>query len=108
MKAAVFHSEDSSALHTLRIEDVPKPQAEPGQVLLRVRACGVCRTDLHILDRELPPRTRKFDSWASDCWRNCGRCDAGIAGRNARGCVVDGRSGWNVLVLSARKRELVR
>lgn len=56
MKAAVFHSEDSSALHKLRIEDVPKPKAEVGQVLLRVRACGVCRTDLHIIDRELPPR----------------------------------------------------
>ncbi|HEY5254228.1 MAG TPA: alcohol dehydrogenase catalytic domain-containing protein, partial [Acidobacteriaceae bacterium] len=55
MKAAVFHSEDSSSLHNLCVEDVAKPQAEAGQVLLRVRACGVCRTDLHILDRELPP-----------------------------------------------------
>jgi propanol-preferring alcohol dehydrogenase len=56
MKAAVFHSEESSSSNTLRVEDVPMPRAEPGQVLLRVRACGVCRTDLHILDRELPPR----------------------------------------------------
>jgi len=60
MKAAVFHSEDSSSLHTLRVEQVDKPQAEAGQVLLRVRACGVCRTDLHILDRELPPRRDKL------------------------------------------------
>jgi propanol-preferring alcohol dehydrogenase len=30
------------------------PVALPGEVLIRVRACGVCRTDLHILDGELP------------------------------------------------------
>jgi propanol-preferring alcohol dehydrogenase len=30
------------------------PQLSPGQVLLRIRACGVCRTDLHIIERELP------------------------------------------------------
>ena len=31
----------------------PIPRAGPGQLLLRVRACGVCRTDLHLLDGEL-------------------------------------------------------
>ncbi len=38
----------------LRDAIVPDPFAEPGQVLLRVRACGVCRTDLHVADGELP------------------------------------------------------
>ncbi len=33
--------------------EVPEPRAGPGEVLLRVRACGVCRTDLHIVDGEL-------------------------------------------------------
>ncbi len=33
--------------------EVPEPRPAPGQVLLRVRACGVCRTDLHIVDGEL-------------------------------------------------------
>lgn len=33
----------------------PLPQPGPGQVLIRVGACGVCRTDLHIADGELPP-----------------------------------------------------
>jgi len=33
----------------------PVPQPGPGEVLVRVRACGVCRTDLHIIDGELPP-----------------------------------------------------
>jgi propanol-preferring alcohol dehydrogenase len=37
----------------LKLEDVPKPVAGPGQVLIRIEACGVCRTDLHILDGEL-------------------------------------------------------
>src|SRR5437868_1656448 len=37
----------------LRLEDLPDPRPAPGQVLLRVRACAVCRTDLHILDGEL-------------------------------------------------------
>ena len=41
----------------LQIEHTPKPQLAAGQVLLRVRACGVCRTDLHIVEGELPPRT---------------------------------------------------
>jgi propanol-preferring alcohol dehydrogenase len=35
-------------------KDVPIPRPGPEQVLLRVHACGVCRTDLHIVDGELP------------------------------------------------------
>ena len=49
MKAAVLSH------GALRVMDVPRPEPGPGQVLLKVRACGVCRTDLHILDGELPP-----------------------------------------------------
>jgi propanol-preferring alcohol dehydrogenase len=37
----------------LKAVDLPVPRPGPGQVLLRVRACGVCRTDLHIVDGEL-------------------------------------------------------
>ncbi len=37
----------------LRIADLPEPDPGPGQVALEVRACGVCRTDLHIVDGEL-------------------------------------------------------
>jgi propanol-preferring alcohol dehydrogenase len=39
----------------LQLVDVPMPQPEAGKLLLRVRACGVCRTDLHIVDGELVP-----------------------------------------------------
>ena len=34
--------------------EVPKPEPRPGQVLLQVLACAVCRTDLHVVDAELP------------------------------------------------------
>ena len=38
----------------LRAMDVPVPRPCPDEMLIRVRACGVCRTDLHIVDGELP------------------------------------------------------
>ena len=38
----------------LQVLERARPEPGPGQILLRVRACGVCRTDLHILDGELP------------------------------------------------------
>jgi len=37
----------------LRLAEMPEPRADDGQVLVRVLACGVCRTDLHIVDGEL-------------------------------------------------------
>jgi propanol-preferring alcohol dehydrogenase len=39
----------------LELRDLPLPAPGPDQVLLRVHACGVCRTDLHIVDGELKP-----------------------------------------------------
>ena len=38
----------------LRLVERPVPAPGPGEVLLRVRACAVCRTDLHVIDGELP------------------------------------------------------
>jgi alcohol dehydrogenase, propanol-preferring len=38
----------------LREAELPDPEPAPGQVLLEVRACAVCRTDLHVADGELP------------------------------------------------------
>ncbi len=38
----------------LQLREVPVPRPAAGQVLVRVRACGVCRTDLHVVDGELP------------------------------------------------------
>lgn len=39
----------------LRLACLPVPQPGPGQVLVRVAACAVCRTDLHVVDGDLPP-----------------------------------------------------
>jgi propanol-preferring alcohol dehydrogenase len=45
-----LHQPRSQLVQELR----PLPVVQPGQVLLRVRACGVCRTDLHVVDGDLP------------------------------------------------------
>jgi propanol-preferring alcohol dehydrogenase len=50
MKAALLRANANA----LSIEDVPRPTPSPGHVLLKVLACGVCRTDLHIFERDLP------------------------------------------------------
>jgi propanol-preferring alcohol dehydrogenase len=42
-----------AAREPLRLVELPDPIPDAGQVLIRVRACGVCRTDLHIVDGEL-------------------------------------------------------
>jgi alcohol dehydrogenase, propanol-preferring len=55
MKAAIFSSRHAANGRFLEITDIPRPPADPGHVLLRVSACGVCRTDLHIVEEDLPP-----------------------------------------------------
>jgi len=60
MKAAILNSPQDILKRPLQIVDVPRPEPLPGHVLLRVRACGVCRTDLHIVEGELPPRRSKL------------------------------------------------
>ena len=52
MKAAVLVP---GGTPLLEIEDVARPEPQQGHVLLRVLACGVCRTDLHIAEGDLPP-----------------------------------------------------
>jgi len=55
MKAAILTSPKKINERPLAISETPRPAPGPGQMLLRVRACGVCRTDLHITEGELPP-----------------------------------------------------
>ena len=56
MKAALLVSPQPVSQRPLQITDVADPRVRSGHVLLRVRACGVCRTDLHIVEGELPPK----------------------------------------------------
>jgi propanol-preferring alcohol dehydrogenase len=55
VKAAILKSPQATPTPHLNVEEVPRPQPAPGLLLLRVLACGVCRTDLHIVERDLPP-----------------------------------------------------
>jgi alcohol dehydrogenase, propanol-preferring len=54
MKAALLTSAQDISQDPLRIVELPLPELRPDSVLLRVRACGVCRTDLHIIEGDLP------------------------------------------------------
>ena len=56
MKAAVLTKPQPVSQRPLQIIDVADPRVRSGHVLLRVKACGVCRTDLHIVEGELPSK----------------------------------------------------
>jgi propanol-preferring alcohol dehydrogenase len=56
MKAAILAAPAPISERPLQIVNVADPRVRSGHVLLRVRACGVCRTDLHIVEGELPPK----------------------------------------------------
>jgi 6-hydroxycyclohex-1-ene-1-carbonyl-CoA dehydrogenase len=50
MKAAIFHG----AHQALTLEEIPTPEPQPGEVLIKVAGCGVCHTDLHFIDHGVP------------------------------------------------------
>lgn len=56
MKACLLHAPAPVATNPLEFTDAPVPQPGKGEVLLGVSCCGVCRTDLHVVEGELPPR----------------------------------------------------
>ncbi len=58
MRAMVFERTAPAERHPLALRDVPVPEPGPGQVRVTVRVCGVCRTDLHVVEGDLPPATR--------------------------------------------------
>jgi propanol-preferring alcohol dehydrogenase len=55
MRAAVFDSRSAKPEEWLVLEERPAPEVRPGEILLKVIACGVCRTDLHIVEGDLRP-----------------------------------------------------
>jgi propanol-preferring alcohol dehydrogenase len=108
MRAVVFEGVG----RPLRVVERPRPQPGPGQLLLRVEACGVCRTDLHLLDGEVvvhdPPRvlghqivgidvetsSRVGVPWLAWTCGECRYCRSGCENLCERarftGCDVDG------------------
>jgi propanol-preferring alcohol dehydrogenase len=56
MRAMIFEHPANIETNPLRLVDRPKPTAGRGEVLIRVRTCGVCRTDLHLTEGDLVPK----------------------------------------------------
>lgn len=55
MKAMVVHNPGPILTHPLALVDLPTPEPRAGAVLIKVSVCGVCRTDLHVAEGDLPP-----------------------------------------------------
>jgi alcohol dehydrogenase, propanol-preferring len=60
MKACVLESPQPIENNPLRLLDIPVPQPKKQQVLVRVVACGICRTDLHVVEGELAPKCNRI------------------------------------------------
>src|SRR5215471_3440936 len=56
MKACVLRAPAKVETNPLVYDDVQTPEPAEGEILVRVHACGVCRTDLHVIEGELPSR----------------------------------------------------
>ncbi|HEY6393118.1 MAG TPA: zinc-dependent alcohol dehydrogenase family protein, partial [Bryobacteraceae bacterium] len=56
MRACVVRSPAPIETNPIELVDLPKPAPSAEQVLVRVSACGICRTDLHVIEGELAPR----------------------------------------------------
>lgn len=108
MRAAVF---DSAALR-LELEDVGLPEPGPEEVLVRVAACGICLSDVHLIDGSLPtmlPRVipghesagvieaagdRVPEQWAPGRrvllagGKPCGTCQGCVAGAGPEDCMA--------------------
>jgi len=56
MKACVLQARAKVETNPLEFAEVPAPLPGEGEILVRVHACAVCRTDLHVIEGELPPR----------------------------------------------------
>jgi propanol-preferring alcohol dehydrogenase len=54
MKAMILDEAGAVSSHPLHLRDQPLPIPKPGHVLVRIHVCGVCRTDLHVVEGELP------------------------------------------------------
>ncbi|HYA95200.1 MAG TPA: zinc-dependent alcohol dehydrogenase family protein [Terriglobales bacterium] len=54
MRAMVLEKPRPAEEAPLQLRDIPEPTSRPGEIRVRVRVCGVCHTDLHIVQGELP------------------------------------------------------
>jgi propanol-preferring alcohol dehydrogenase len=105
MRAMLLERQAPVSSAPLALKDVPPPEPGPGEMRLRVSVCGVCRTDLHVIEGDLPPEKLPLvpghqlagivDRLGPDCRRfrpgqragvawlrhTCGRCEFCLTGR---------------------------
>jgi propanol-preferring alcohol dehydrogenase len=58
MRAMVLEKSGDVGAAPLSLREIARPEPKPDEVRIRVQVCGVCRTDLHIIEEELPPAKR--------------------------------------------------
>src|SRR6267378_3596857 len=58
MRAMVLSKTAPINSSPLRLEELARPSPAPGEVLVKIRCCAICRTDLHVIEGELPPHKR--------------------------------------------------
>jgi propanol-preferring alcohol dehydrogenase len=56
MRAQILREQAAVETRPLRLEEAARPEPRDGEVLIRISACGVCRTDLHVVEGDLPLR----------------------------------------------------
>jgi propanol-preferring alcohol dehydrogenase len=119
MKAWILRTPASVDKHPLLLSDVPMPNLREDELLVRVSACGICRTDLHVVEGELPMRrspmipghqivgrviekgARVEDVAVGDrvgvAWlnRTCGTCEYCLSGRENL-CEQAQFTGWTI------------
>jgi len=119
MRAMVLDAPADARSRPLRAEDRPPPEPGPGEVRVRVEACGVCRTDLHVVEGDLEPqrpcvvpghqvvgridahgpgpRTLETGQRVGVAWlhRACGACRFCASGRENL-CLDPRFTGWHV------------
>jgi propanol-preferring alcohol dehydrogenase len=117
MKACLLERPSAVEKRPLIIRDLARPELSAGQILLRVNVCGICRTDLHVVEGELPQKLSPVipghqvvgvvEEIASDAmglrpgqrvgaaWlhRTCGKCRFCISGRENL-CDTAEFTGW--------------
>lgn len=119
MKAWILRTPERVDERPLHLADVPTPAPREDELLVRVSACGICRTDLHVVEGELPvqrsplipghqivgrvsalgSRVENFslDDRVGVAWlnRTCGKCDFCLSGRENL-CEQALFTGWSV------------
>jgi uncharacterized protein YbaR (Trm112 family) len=99
MIAAIYDSKCEASSAFVTVTEVAKPDLIPGHLLLRVLACGVCRTDLHIVEADLPALVPQLIPGHQIVGEVIGGETENLPPRMPSRCELDGWGRWRLLVL---------